>query len=85
MGKVRPSFIKNTVRELVERFPGVFTDDFETNKILLEEYIEIEYKSMRNKIAGYLVRVVQNKDNNYEAVRKDYSKPPKKIDKRKEK
>ena len=85
MGKVRPKFIKNVANELVERFPGIFTEDFETNKILLDEYIETEYKSIKNKIAGYLVRVVQNQGKNYEAVRKDFSKRSRKIDKRKEK
>ena len=84
MGKVRPKFIKNVARELVEKYPEKFTNNFGVNKILLDDYIETEYKQIKNKIAGYIVRIINTGDNNYEAVRKDFSKSPIKIDKRKE-
>ena len=83
MGSVRQKSIKNAARELIELFPGKFTNDFELNKFLLEELVETYNNKMRNKIAGYIVTLINNKDNNYEAVRKDFSKAPRKIDKRK--
>jgi len=85
MGKVRPKFIKNVARELVEKYPDKFTNKFGVNKIILGDYIETEYKQVKNRIAGYIVRIINNRDKNYEAVRKDFSKSPRKIDKRKEK
>ncbi len=59
MGKVRPDFIKRTCRELISRYPETFTDDFEKNKELLEEYAVIQSKHVRNRIAGYLVTLIR--------------------------
>lgn len=59
MGKVRPDNIKRTCRELITKYPGVFTADFEKNKELLEEYTIINSKHVRNRIAGYLVNLVK--------------------------
>ena len=84
MGSIRSKQIKNISRKLIEDNPELFTNNFELNKHLLDDMIETYNNMMRNKIAGYIVRLINNRDKNYEAVRKDYSKPPRKIDKRKE-
>jgi len=31
-----------------------FTDDFDTNKKIVEEHTNVESKSIRNRIAGYI-------------------------------
>jgi len=85
VGSVRSKQIKNISRKLIEMYPNLFTNNFELNKHILDDRIETYNNMMRNKIAGYIVRLINNRDKNYEAVRKDYSKPPRKIDKRKEK
>ncbi len=59
MGKVRPAFIKNTARRLLEMYPDKFTDDFETNKRLVQELTNITSKTVRNKVAGYITRLVK--------------------------
>ena len=61
MGKVRPDIIKRTCRELIQRFPDVFTMDFEANKKLLPRYADIQSKSVRNRIAGYIVTLLNIK------------------------
>ena len=58
MGKVRTEHIKRIARELVERFPDRFTTDFETNKKALEMVAEIQTHKLRNKIAGYITRLM---------------------------
>ncbi len=58
MGRVRPSYIKNMARELANR--ANFTKDFEQNKQLLEELDLFASKQVRNKVAGYIVRVKKN-------------------------
>ncbi|HII07297.1 MAG TPA: 30S ribosomal protein S17e, partial [Methanotrichaceae archaeon] len=39
--------------------PGVFNDDFEHNKDMVTEYTDIKYKTIRNRVAGYITRRVQ--------------------------
>ncbi|MHA2380178.1 MAG: 30S ribosomal protein S17e [Candidatus Thorarchaeota archaeon] len=59
MGSVRPGFIKNAARSLMQLYPDAFTDDFESNKRLVEQLTDIETKKVRNRVAGYLVRLVR--------------------------
>ncbi len=59
MGKVRPAYIKRTARKLLEMYPDKFTDDFETNKRLVQELTDITSKTVRNRVAGYITRLVK--------------------------
>ena len=68
MGNIRPSFIKIRAIRLVEEFPDQFTDDFETNKALVEEFTDLRddegrlmNKRLRNWIAGYVTTYVQRR------------------------
>jgi len=58
LGKVRTEHVKRIARELVERFPDKFTTDFENNKKVLESVAEIPTTKLRNKIAGYITRLM---------------------------
>ncbi len=58
MGKVRPERVKRIAKELVQRFPDKFTTDFENNKKLVEDFVEISSVRLRNRIAGYVTRLV---------------------------
>lgn len=64
MGKVRTLLIKNVSKELISKYPDVFTTDFEENKKLLDKYLEIDSKHLRNRISGYLVNIlkIRNRD-----------------------
>ena len=57
MGNIRTSFVKRLAKELIET--GVFTTDFEENKKLVQEYSTVSTKHLRNKIAGYVTRLVR--------------------------
>ena len=59
MGNIRTSFVKRTSKELIEIHQGVFTTDFDENKILLAEKYTLSTKHLRNKIAGYVTRLVK--------------------------
>lgn len=59
MGNIRTSFVKRTAKELVETYEGQFTTDFDKNKKLVEEFSTVSTKHLRNKIAGYVTRVVR--------------------------
>ncbi len=56
MGNIRPTFIKRSAIEILKKYPNLFTDDFEHNKEALNKVAEIETKSLRNKVAGYITR-----------------------------
>lgn len=59
MGSIRPRYIKNAARSLLQWYPDEFTTDFETNKRLVEQYTDVTSKTVRNRIAGYLVTMVK--------------------------
>ncbi len=60
-GKVRIELETRIARELVERFPDKFTTDFETNKKLIESLTNISSKKLRNRIAGYITQLQNQK------------------------
>ncbi len=59
MGKVRIGLVKRTARKLLEMYPDLFTEDFEHNKRVVSQLVEVESKKLRNQIAGYVTRLVK--------------------------
>lgn len=58
MGKVRINVVKRTARELLEKFPELFTNDFEHNKAVVSRLVDARSKRLRNRIAGYVTHLV---------------------------
>ncbi len=56
--------MKKIARELVERFPDKFTTDFENNKKLVESLTNISSKKLRNRVAGYITQLQNQKKQN---------------------
>jgi small subunit ribosomal protein S17e len=61
MGSVKPSYIKNFALELLDTHQDTFGLDFEQNKLKVSEYTDIKNKTIRNRIAGYITRVMRQK------------------------
>lgn len=59
MGNIRPTYIKRVAIELLRRYPGEFTDDFDANKAKVTELTDVSTSVMRNRIAGYVTRYRQ--------------------------
>jgi len=59
MGKVRTKTIKKSSRRIIERYYPRLTLDFHTNKRICDDIAEIPTKRMRNKIAGYVTRLMK--------------------------
>jgi small subunit ribosomal protein S17e len=53
--------IKKLSKRLVEQNPEKFSADFEKNKQVLNEMQLFSDKPVRNKVAGYIVNVVEKK------------------------
>ncbi len=59
MGSIRTKWIKKMSVNLVSQYPNKFNSDFENNKKVLNELKMSLDKSVRNRVAGYIVRVVE--------------------------
>ncbi|MGC8568986.1 MAG: 30S ribosomal protein S17e [Nitrososphaeria archaeon] len=51
--------IRRIANELLQKFPDKFTDNFEANKKALNELVVMNSKYVRNKVAGYITRMVK--------------------------
>jgi len=58
MGKVRTELVKRISEELVGKYPRSFTVEFEPNKQFLKEIGLDVSKKLRNRIAGYISRLI---------------------------
>jgi len=59
LGSIRPGYIKNAAKNLLALYPDTFTDDFESNKRLVEQLTDNDSKKVRNRIAGYIVGLIK--------------------------
>lgn len=61
MGRIKTTLVKRTGEELIKNYPDRFSEDFDDNKKMLPEVVELHSKKFRNVIAGYITRLVKNK------------------------
>ena len=72
MWNIRPTYIKRIAKELLSMYPDKFVaSDFQHNKNKVEEMADFNSNIMRNRIAGYITRLLsskktQKKEYNYE-------------------
>ena len=57
-GKVRTETIKRIARDLLAQFTKQFNKDFDNNKQVLAKITKTSSKHFRNRIAGYITRLV---------------------------
>ncbi len=56
---IKPKYVKQTGKRLLERYPQAFTDDFEHNKEAVTRLTNVQSKSVRNRIAGFVTRQLE--------------------------
>mmetsp|Transcript_6579 Transcript_6579/g.15693 ORF Transcript_6579/g.15693 Transcript_6579/m.15693 type:complete len:131 (+) Transcript_6579:83-475(+) len=59
MGRVRTATVKRAARQIVEKYYGKMTLDFQINKKITEEVATIPSKRLRNKIAGFATHLMK--------------------------
>merc|ERR1711860_2019 len=59
MGRVRTKTVKRSAKVIVEKYYSRLTLDFQSNKRLTDEVAVLPSKRMRNKIAGFLTRLMK--------------------------
>ena len=57
MGKRRTSSVSRIAIRLIKDYPDRFTNNYDENKKLLDELIYFPSKVLRNKVAGYIIRL----------------------------
>merc|ERR1711937_886798 len=55
MGKT----VKKSARQIIEKYYGKLSMDFQTNKKITEDVAIVQSKRMRNKIAGYVTHLMK--------------------------
>ncbi len=58
MGRVKTGDIKRLAKKLIRENPSLFSTDFQKNKEALKQ-LGIEHKRYRNKLAGYITRLMK--------------------------
>ena len=53
--------IKRLGEDLLRQFPDKFCEDFDKNKEVLKDLLEIKSKKLRNVLAGYITKVMKRK------------------------
>ena len=53
---IKPKYIKQLGRTLLEEYPDAFNTEFETNKESVSKLTTVESKGVRNRVAGYITR-----------------------------
>ncbi len=57
MGRIKTQLIKRTTEQLLARYPGQFSEDFNANKELVNKFVSVHSTKLRNMVAGYLTRL----------------------------
>ncbi|KAG8830771.1 40S ribosomal protein S17 [Serendipita sp. 399] len=59
MGRVRTKTVKRASRVLVEKYYPRLTNDFHTNKRIIDEVAVVPSKRLRNKISGFTTHLMR--------------------------
>ena len=62
MGRVKQQIIKRTTRKLMEKHKGDFKENFEENKKLVNKFVDVSNKKLRNTIAGHITKLMKKKE-----------------------
>ncbi|MEM2317705.1 MAG: 30S ribosomal protein S17e [Candidatus Nitrosocaldus sp.] len=60
--------IRRIAMQLLEKYDGMFSTDFESNKELLEKIAVFRSKELRNEVAGYITRHIMRKSTKTSAM-----------------
>lgn len=62
MGRIKTKLVKRATKKLYDRYSQEFKPSFEENKQLVQKHADIPSKKLKNVIAGYLTRLVKQKE-----------------------
>jgi len=59
VGRIKTAQIKRITHDLIRLHSSKFTESFEKNQEILNKLISTPSKKLRNKIAGYVTRLIK--------------------------
>jgi len=59
LGRIRTGLVKRISRSLVEKYPTLFTTDYEQNKEIIGKILETGSKKLKDQIAGYVTHLMK--------------------------
>jgi len=59
MGRIKTTLIKRTSHKIFNEDPAKFKKDFNGNKKVVEDTLELRSKKFKNIIAGYVTRLAK--------------------------
>ncbi len=59
MGRIKNKTVKRAARELIEKYYNKLTDDFDLNKLIVDQVTDVSTKRVRNKIAGFTTHLMK--------------------------
>ena len=54
MGRIKTSFVKHVSQNIFEKHADRFTTDFSSNKKIVDEFLDVKSKKLKNVISGYI-------------------------------
>lgn len=54
---IKSKYIKDIGAKIWDTYPELVSDDYESNKTLVDTVTNVESKKVRNRVAGYLSRL----------------------------
>ncbi len=62
MGRIKTQQIKRVTKQLMREHGDEFKKDFNENKKLVGQFVEVKSKKLRNTIAGYATRLTKTRE-----------------------
>jgi len=59
MGRIKTMQIKRVTKQVMEKYGDNFTKNFEENKAIVRNYVDVSSKKLRNIIAGYITKLTK--------------------------
>ena len=61
MGRIKTKLIKKATFRLYEEHKDTFSKAFLKNRAIIDNYLNMGNKKLKNKISGYITRMIKNR------------------------
>jgi len=62
LGRIRPRFIKRAAEDVVAQYGNELTLDYEKNRDILDDILEVPSITVRNRIVGYVTTLMKKEE-----------------------
>jgi len=62
MGRIKTKLIKGKTLAILDIHREKFSEDFEHNKKMVDQYVQVESKKLRNSLAGFITRLKKREE-----------------------